>query len=135
MPPKENNGFTLELAGITEANFGDAGTDNSEPCWGVDLANVKFFRDSEMTIEAKIQDIPKDVIEAITGCVPIIRCRECKHRPRLSKEDDHVYAPYRIAEDGTVTEKEDFTCPCLCEDEFFSYIPKDDFFCKYGEMK
>ena len=135
MQPKDESGFKLELAGMTDVNISEGGEDLNEPCWGADLANVKFFRDQEMTIEAEISSLPKDVIEAITGFVPIIRCRECKHRPRRSKEDDLVYAPYNITEDGRVTEEEDSTCPYLCDNEYYNSIPADDFYCKYGELK
>ena len=54
----------------------------------------------------------------------IVRCKDCIHRPH-KEEDGYVYEP-----DGG-----DFTCPCLCEDCYYNWMPEDDFFCKRGERR
>jgi hypothetical protein len=140
MPTKDDNGFNLALAGMTDVNISEDGENHNEPCWGVDLSDVKFYWDQEMTFEADIESIPKNVIEAITGCVPIIRCRDCKHRPVVTKSGIdqvcRVEAPkIRIQENnGSVTEDEDLTCPFLNPDDpWYNGTPSDDFFCKNGD--
>lgn len=53
----------------------------------------------------------------------IIRCKDCKHRPI---ETFNAIVPPQI---------DDWKCPCLCDDYFYSWRPKDDFFCANGERK
>ncbi len=65
----------------------------------------------------------------------IVRCKDCKHRPlRGENKWANVFGPEVPASDyaqhATV---EDETCPWLCDDEFYSEMPPDDFFCAYGE--
>ena len=51
--------------------------------------------------------------------VNIIRCKECKHRPNEN---------YEFPEGSK--------CPCHCSgDEYYSWIPDDNWFCANGEMK
>lgn len=52
----------------------------------------------------------------------IIMCKECKHRPTRD-EDGWIDFP---------TER----CPCQCEDDYYySWMPKDDWFCGNAERK
>lgn len=53
----------------------------------------------------------------------IIRCKDCKHRP-IKKDNGTIVPP-----------GDDEKCPCLCDDEFYSWIPRDDFFCANGERR
>lgn len=52
---------------------------------------------------------------------PIVRCKECKHRPTLDEDGELNFPTYR--------------CPCQCEDFYYSWMPKDDWFCGNGERK
>lgn len=61
--------------------------------------------------------------------VPVVRCKDCKHRP--TKPDD--YNP--ITTDGFALEFPDEKCPCQCEDGWYSWYPPDDFFCARGKQK
>ena len=61
--------------------------------------------------------------------VPVVRCKDCKHRP--TKPDD--YNP--IYTDGFVLEFPDEECPCQCGDNWYSNYPSDDWFCPKGERK
>lgn len=51
----------------------------------------------------------------------IIRCKDCKHRP--IEKDGEIMPP----------KEDDWKCPCLCDDYFYSWRPKDKFFCASGE--
>lgn len=56
----------------------------------------------------------------------LIRCKDCKHRPR------------RIEENGGNRfnlEFPDYRCPCQCDDPWYNWMPDDDWFCGNGERK
>ena len=55
----------------------------------------------------------------------VVRCKECIHRPII--EFDKIKAPK--IEDIY----DDLTCPFLCDDTYYNRMPKDDFFCAYGD--
>lgn len=59
-----------------------------------------------------------------------VRCVECKHRPIKDDPDEENYG-FNIIEptDG------DDICPCLVEDGWYSWMPKDNFFCGRGERR
>ena len=61
----------------------------------------------------------------------IVRCKDCKHRPILQKGSKHPDAPRYDNGEGM----SDYTCPCLCEDNWYSWMPEDNWFCANGEMK
>ena len=61
--------------------------------------------------------------------IDIVFCKECKHRP--IKEDANE-ADYGF---NVITPNGDGRCPCLVEDGWYSWIPKDDFYCGYGERE
>lgn len=58
----------------------------------------------------------------------LVRCRDCKHRP-IKGDGNIVYAP--DDSDGW----DDDTCPCLCEDCYYNWMPDEDFFCGKGERR
>lgn len=67
----------------------------------------------------------------------VVQCKDCRHRPIV--REDGIDTPRMtvggIEADGSITEREDFTCPCLCTgDEWYNENPPDDFFCKDGEQ-
>lgn len=58
--------------------------------------------------------------------VPVCRCKDCKHRPTKPEKYD----------DGFDLAFPDEICPCYCDgDPFYSWYPKDDWFCPKGERQ
>lgn len=57
-------------------------------------------------------------------CKELIRCKECRHRPKRIEEDDS---------DGFNLEFPDERCPCHCDDGWYNWMPADDWFCGNGE--
>lgn len=58
--------------------------------------------------------------------VPVVRCKDCIHRP-IGDPCEHDVQP---------SKENDYRCPCLCEDDnWYSWIPADDWFCANGETK
>lgn len=62
-------------------------------------------------------------IEAMPAvdAVPVVRCKDCKHRPTGDDKDDLEFP--------------DEICPCQCEDFWYSWKPADNWFCGNGERK
>lgn len=60
----------------------------------------------------------------------IVFCKECKYRPVKEDADGKNYGFNLIKpNDG------DERCPCLVEDGWYSWMPKDNFYCGYGERR
>lgn len=57
----------------------------------------------------------------------LVRCKDCKHRP-ISNGISHPLAPKL---DGW----SDYACPCLCDDEYYNFMPDDNDYCSRGERK
>lgn len=58
--------------------------------------------------------------------VPVVRCKDCIHRPNGDPDEHDVQPP----------KENDYKCPCLCEDDnWYSWIPADDWFCGNGETE
>ena len=55
----------------------------------------------------------------------VTRCKDCKHRPRRIDESGYRFN----------LEFPDYRCPCRCEDDWYSWMPDDDWFCGNGERK
>ena len=51
----------------------------------------------------------------------IIFCKDCKHKPILDEDDEPEFPTSR--------------CPCQCEDSYYSWMPKDDWFCANAERR
>ena len=49
----------------------------------------------------------------------VVLCKDCKYRPNKKRS---------FFNNNSV-------CPCTCEDPFYSWNPKDDWFCANGEKK
>lgn len=63
----------------------------------------------------------------------IVQCKECVHRPVIELNKDlsvQLIKPPKIEDIY-----DDFTCPFLCDDAYYNSMPKDDFFCAYGERR
>lgn len=64
----------------------------------------------------------EDIFSATpVDAVPVVRCKNCKHRPIGINRDDLEFP--------------DDKCPCKCEDYWYSWKPSDDWFCGNGEWK
>ena len=74
-----------------------------------------------------INKVTKLMIEAPS--IDIVRCKECKHRPVKEDADGENYGFNIIAPERSSR------CPCLVDDGWYSWMPKDNFFCGYGERK
>lgn len=64
-----------------------------------------------------------DFIEEHQEYVRVVRCKDCKHRPKGTGANHDLEFP-------------DYVCPCQCtEDGWYSWKPKDDWFCADGERR
>ena len=70
-----------------------------------------------------------DEIAKKRGLVELVRCKDCKHRPKEPNLETY--------ESGFDLEfPEGSKCPCLCcGDEWYSWYPEDDWFCANGERQ
>ena len=57
----------------------------------------------------------------------LIRCKECKHRPKFIEPKDEDDRGYLLFPDNK--------CPCHCEDEWYDWMPEDDWYCGNAERK
>lgn len=77
--------------------------------------------------EDQIRWLMADVVTPIVACqptvdaVPVIRCKDCKHRPTGETGDDLEFP--------------DDECPCQCDDYWYNWKPADNWFCGNGERK
>lgn len=60
------------------------------------------------------------------AAVPVVRCKDCKHRP--IDTGGHNYGQDLLFPD-------DYKCPCRCGDQWYSWMPGDDWFCANGERR
>lgn len=58
----------------------------------------------------------------------LVRCKDCKHRPRRLEEDADEH-------EGLNLEFPDGKCPCQCEDHWYNWMPDDEWHCGNGERK
>ena len=91
----------------------------------------KAYRDCEYTIGLYCgkDKLLRDALALLKEQEAVVRCKDCKHRPELKLYSDRK-GNYTAVEfpDGS-------KCPCQCEDFFYSWYPKDDWFCADGEQK
>lgn len=77
-------------------------------------------------VERMLRELPA------VDAVPVVRCKDCKHRPIDRREESVVY----YAEmKGVGLEFPDDHCPCQCGDRWYSWYPSDDWFCASGERR
>ena len=55
----------------------------------------------------------------------LVRCRNCKHRPKFVEPEDEDDVGYLLFPDNK--------CPCRCEDEWYNWMPKKDWYCGNAE--
>ena len=67
-----------------------------------------------------------EALRCITvDAVPVIRCKDCKHRPIVIDAEGN----------GFDYDFPDERCPCQCEDGWYNWMPKDNWYCANGERK
>ena len=64
-----------------------------------------------------------------TPNIDIVFCKECKHRPIKEDPNGKDYGFNIIKPNGVER------CPCLVEDGWYSWMPKDNFYCGFGERE
>ena len=57
--------------------------------------------------------------------IPVIRCKDCKHRPIVIDAEGN----------GFDYDFPDERCPCQCEDGWYNWMPRDEWYCANGERK
>ena len=60
----------------------------------------------------------------------LVRCKECKYRPIKEDPNGEDYG-FNLIEPTEGDER----CPCLVSDGWYSWMPKDDFYCGFGERE
>ena len=83
---------------------------------------------TEYPIMIQIRKALKDFIDEAPS-INIVFCKECKHRPVKEDADGVDWGFNIIAPEGSSL------CPCLVDDGWYSWMPKDNFFCGYGERE
>lgn len=103
--------------------------------WAI-ITDAELERTSEITFNTpsgkKVVFIKKPTVDA----VEVVRCKDCKHRPAFRYDDRYVEGPryQETLKNGLTVTLEDTRCPCVNGlDSYFSYVPKDDWFCANGE--
>lgn len=79
------------------------------------------FPEHEGTIAEFLDSMTDEGCPEAVDAVPVVRCKDCKHRPTGTNRDDLEFP--------------DDKCPCQCEDFWYSWKPADDWFCGNGERK
>lgn len=70
----------------------------------------------------------------------VVLCGECKYKPVEEKythtRRDKYGFPEKLWEETIVKSPVDFSpCPCIQDDEYYSWVPDDEWFCANGELK
>lgn len=58
--------------------------------------------------------------------VPVVRCKDCKYRP--IDTGTHQYG-------HELEFSNEYKCPCQCGDNWYSWMPDDEWFCANGERR
>lgn len=100
--------------------------DNSCPYYR-EVACLEELRQDALAV-LKEHDNCENCAIAIEDRQPVVRCKDCKHRPKEPNWKTHV-SGYDLEF------PKDSKCPCRCSDEYYSWYPKDDWFCANGEKR
>lgn len=69
----------------------------------------------------------EEVAQPTADVVEVVRCKDCRHKPNGYIDDDVLRYP-------NFPHEESNPCPCkVYGDEWYSWIPNDDFYCSFGE--
>jgi hypothetical protein len=72
--------------------------------------------------------IDKIVNAPTIDAVQVVRCKDCKHRPKRLEEGKGEGFNLEFPDDN-------FKCPCHCDDGWYNWMPDDNWFCGDGERK
>ena len=102
--------------------------DSSDERYDTQCHDCPYFNPDTTVKECK-RSLIDDAYKIFDKYTNVVRCKDCKHRPELKLYSD-MHGNYTAVEfpDGS-------KCPCQCEDFFYSWYPKDDWFCANGERK
>lgn len=87
--------------------------------------HVQYLARKEAVDVVKVLCVVK---EAAVNAVPVVRCKDCKHRP-VDHRDEYNDVT------GLSIEFPDYHCPCQCEDGWYNWYPEDYWFCANGERR
>ena len=73
--------------------------------------------DKDRAIEEAVKNVPP------VDAVEVVRCKDCKYKPVGTGCNHDLEFPVH------------YKCPCECDDNWYSWMPKDNFFCGNGERK
>ena len=57
--------------------------------------------------------------------VEVVRCKDCIYRPVAVPRKRGTGFDYEFPHEGK--------CPCQCDDDWYSWMPDDDWYCANGE--
>ena len=85
--------------------------------YGSDMGIATVFKDKD----------GKLFLEDVKEIMSVVRCKDCTHRPHLENENGSDYG-FNV--------RGDEMCPCVNNDDgWYSWMPKDNFYCGFGERK
>lgn len=122
--PKEQLAFVKDDEGLKEHIVAHLSSELAERIMGIlEREEEIIVRQSDLRVSLYMPTNSVQYRRQINWS-PLVRCKDCKHRP-YKDEDGEVWAP----------SWDDETCPCICEDSYYNWMPEDDFFCKRGERR
>lgn len=102
-------------------------TESPEEGYNYQLGRMVTDHERQYELYLTIGEMEKVVDEQPTiDAVPVVRCKDCKHRP--IDTGGHNYGQDLFFPD-------DYKCPCRCGDQWYSWMPGDDWFCANGERR
>ncbi len=87
---------------------------------------IKYWGLIDGLSEGQAVEILEDEEKLPSAQPEIIRCKNCKHRPKRLEEGKG---------EGFNLEFPDYKCPCQCDDGWYNWMPDDNWFCATAERK
>lgn len=88
---------------------------------------IKVMNDEPLSA-LKAGETIQAVMKTVGDCDELVRCKNCKHRPKKNEDEDEEYDGW-----GFGLSFPDRRCPCQCDDGWYNWMPPDDWFCGNGE--
>ena len=104
--------------GLTERHW----FEDEEP----ELTERQLVNAVEEQKAAYIRGYYKGYSDGIKEQKAVVRCKDCKHRPKEPNWETHKSG-------FDIEFPEGSKCPCQCSDDYYSWYPEDDWFCANGE--
>ena len=91
------------------------------------VAEISIARTCKKDFASVDIDMLSDALALLKEQPEIVRCKDCKHRPKEPDWETYVSGFDLEFPEGS-------KCPCYCySDEWYSWYPEDDWFCADGE--